>query len=592
MVDEAGKVLYVGKAKNLKKRVTSYFKRQLDAKTLQLVRHIHSIEVTVTRNEREALLLENNLIKAEKPRYNILFRDDKSYPYLKLSNSPFPELSFHRGPKRGADKLYGPYPSARSAREALNLLQTIFRLRVCEDSYFKSRSRPCLQYQIKRCSGPCVGLVDEKEYQKDVLHARLFLEGKNQEVIEALIQKMEEFSQQHAFEKAAKVRDKIALLRGIQEQQIILSGQDNIDVLGISVHGDAACIHQLTIRSGRMVGSRQYFPNKTALISSDDKRKEVILQAFIFQHYGALIELGPLSFPKIILLPFSIPESQSIEAFFKEEKGISIEIIKAARGNRLRWVNMANASAKQALFSRTKKETFLTQHFSALQEALGLTKIPNKIECFDVSHALGEATVVACVVFDEKGPLKSHYRRFNMRTDTNGNDLAALTEGLTRHYTRLKAQPDLIPEVLIIDGGRAQLSVADQILETLEIKQVKLLSVAKGESRKVGLESIYASRGGVAEKLELDRLAFQLVLQCRDEAHRFAITAHRAKRAKRRVTSTLEEISGIGNKRRQNLLHYFGGLQEVLQASVEELAKVPGINLGLAIRLYQALHGS
>jgi len=403
---------------------------------------------------------------------------------------------------------------------------------------------------------------------------------------------MEVFSENHAFEKAAEMRDKIALLRGIQERQIILSGQDNIDVLGISVQGDAACIHQLMIRSGRMVGSRQYFPNKTALISADDEREAAILQAFILQHYGASAELGPLSFPKILLLPFSLPDAQSIEALFQEEKGIAIQIIKAARGNRLRWVSMANASAKQAVLSRTKKETFLTEHFVALQAALGLTKIPNKIECFDVSHSLGEATVVACVVFDEKGPLKSQYRRFNMRTDTNGNDLAALTEGLTRHYTRLKAESDLIPDILIIDGGRAQLAVADKILARLELKSIKLLSVAKGEGRKVGLESIYLSQGGVAEKILLDQLAFQLVLQCRDEAHRFAITAHRAKRAKRRVTSTLEEISGIGNKRRQNLLHYFGGLQEVLQASVEELAKVPGINLGLAARLYQALHGS
>jgi len=582
MVDETGKILYVGKAKNLKKRVTSYFKRQLDAKTLQLVRQIHHIDVTVTRNEREALLLENNLIKAEKPRYNILFRDDKSYPYLKLSGGAFPVLSFYRGrAAQGGDKLYGPYPSAKAARDALNLLETIFRLRVCDDHYFKSRSRPCLQYQIKRCSAPCVGLISEADYQKDVLHAKLFLSGKNQEVLKDLIQKMAYLSGQLDFEKAANVRDKIALLRSIQEQQIILSGQDNLDVLGVAVNGDKACIHQLMIRTGQMVGSRQYFPNKTALLLEGDNKETALIQAFILQHYGVSSTSKPMSLPRAILVPFSLPELTGIE---------SLKIIKAVRANRLRWVKMANASATQALISRTSRDGLLIEQFAMLQTDLALAQTPNKIECFDVSHALGEATVVSCVVFDVNGPLKSHYRRFNVRSDTKGDDLRALKEGLTRHYTRLKTHPELIPDILIIDGGKMQLSVAAKVLGELEIS-LTLLSVAKGMGRKVGLETIYEKVDGVIIKRELKALAFQLVLRCRDEAHRFAITAHRAKRAKHRVTSRLEEIAGIGNKRRQNLLHYFGGLQEVLKASVEELAKVPGINQGLAERLYQALHG-
>lgn len=591
MLDGKGQVLYVGKAKNLKKRVTSYFKRQLDAKTLQLIKQVQSIEVTITRNEREALLLESNLIKAEKPRYNVLFRDDKSYPYLKLSEEPFPQLSFHRGFKRGKDRLYGPYASAREARDALTLLQNIFHLRICAPSFFKARTRPCLQYQIKRCSGPCVGLISEEDYARDVAHARLFLEGKNRIVIEELIQKMSEASEALAFEKAGKIRDQIALLRGIQEQQIIVGNSDDIDVLGIYVAEGEACIQKLMIRDGQMLGSRQYFPNKNALIMPDEKIDETFLEAFLLQHYGLAADKN-ISLPKIIIVPFLLSASEAVISFIQAENGQALQLVKAVRGDRLRWVDMATISAREALVNRLLRQVDLSTHLEALKKDLGFTRALKRIQCFDVSHSLGEATVVSCVTFGAKGAIKSAYRRFNIRAKTGGNDIAALHEGLTRHFGRLKTECAVMPDVLIIDGGKGQLSVARKILSELGILDVALLAVAKGEGRKSGLETVYRWDGARIQKIMLDPLSFQLILKCRDEAHRFAITAHRNQRGKRLKTSSLEKISGIGHQRRQNLLHYFGGLQEIEEASVEELAKVPGINDSLALRLYQALHGN
>lgn len=594
MLDIKGRVLYVGKAKNLKKRVTSYFQRQLDAKTLQLIKHIHSIEVTITRNEREALLLESNLIKSEKPRYNILFRDDKSYPYLKLSDEPFSQLSFHRGFKRGKDKFYGPYSSAREARDALSLLQNIFHLRVCDPSFFKGRTRPCLQYQIKRCSGPCVGLIDMEEYERDVQHAKLFLEGKNRLVIEALIEKMSKASKELQFEKAARIRDQIALLRGIQEQQIIIGNTDDIDILGIYTKHGEACIQKLMIRDGQMLGSRQYFPNKNPLLVFHEKETESFLEAFILQHYASKSDQNH-TLPKIIILPFLLSDTASIQSFIQTEIGIEMQLTKAVRGDRLRWVEMANTSAREALENRLLREVDLSSPLNTLKENLKLTGNLNIVQCFDVSHSLGEATVVSCITFGIKGAIKSAYRRFNIRSKTAGNDIAALEEGLKRHFTRLKTENLTLPDLLIIDGGKAQLSIAREVLEntgiTVGLQGISLLSVAKGEGRKSGLETIYYWDGAKIQKATLEASAFQFVLKCRDEAHRFAITAHRNQRGKRLKTSSLEKISGIGHKRRQNLLHYFGGLQEIEQASVEELAKVPGISRSLAERLYQILHG-
>ncbi len=593
MLDESGQVLYVGKAKNLKKRVTSYFKRQLDAKTLQLVKQVHSISVTVTRNEREALLLESNLIKAEKPRYNVLFRDDKSYPFLKISvQDLFPRLSFHRGLKRGKDTYFGPYPSSRDAREALNVLQTIFKLRQCDDSFFKNRSRPCLQYQIKRCSAPCVGIISEEDYQKEVENACLFLAGKSKTIIQGLIQTMEDNSQELQFEDAARIRDKIALLRSIQENQIIFGQKEDMDVLGIALGEEEACVHVLMIREGRMLGSRQYFMKPSALLLLETAVEDKIIESFILQHYVSSEEQCSLSMPKIILLPYALVAQKALAALLSERKGSSVQLMKAARGNRLRWITMAKESATMALKGRLKPKKELTNSFQALKEDFVLEKLPEQLVCFDVSHSLGEATVVSCVVFGRMGPAKELYRRFNVRAKTKGDDLAALTEGLTRYLTRLKSEGQTFPEILIVDGGKGQLRAAQLVLKELQIQQVLLLAVAKGLNRKVGLETIYRLIKEKPAVVLLNPLAFQLILQIRDEAHRFAITGHRTQRAKARKTSSLEEISGIGSKRRQSLLQYFGGLQEVLQASAEELAKVPGISKEMSLRLYGALHGN
>jgi excinuclease ABC subunit C len=589
MLDEAGRVLYVGKAKNLKKRVTSYFQRQLDAKTLQLIKQVNSIEITITRNEREALLLESSLIKAQTPRYNVIFRDDKSYPYLKLSvRDEFPRLFLHRGSKQESAKYYGPYPSAREAREALNLLQTIFKLRQCDEIFFKNRTRPCLQYQIKRCSAPCVGYITKDDYQRDVDYTRLFLEGKNQMVIEQLIKKMETASHSLLFEQAARIRDQIALLRGVQEQQIIIGATQDIDVLGISILQDQACIHVLVIREGRMLGSRQYFPNKKAILTLEEAAEETILSAFILQHYTNHDNENGM--PSIILLPMTLKNEKDLQDILKEKVG-SVQITRAIRGDRAKWLKMAMMSARQALISRASHKMDLTTRFSALQDSLALETVPERIECFDVSHALGEATVVSCVVFDVHGPAKGDYRRYNVRAATGGDDYRALTEGLTRHYTRLKLEAKILPDILLIDGGKGQLACARAVLEELQVTGVILLAVAKGPQRKPGLETVYLSTNGEAKELQLAPNALHLIQQCRDEAHRFAITAHRKQRALKRKTSSLEFVEGIGKIRRHKLLQYFGGLQEISQASVEELAKVPGISHSLAERLYEKLHG-
>jgi excinuclease ABC subunit C len=584
MLDGKGLLLYVGKAKNLKKRVTSYFRRALDTKTQQLVKQIKSIEVTVTRNEREALLLENNLIKELQPRYNVIFRDDKSYPYLKLTvDAVFSRLSFHRGP-RGDGKIYGPYPSVREARVALNLLQSIFRLRQCDEVFFRNRTRPCLQYQIKRCSAPCVGYITSENYRKDVELTRLFLEGKNKNVIEKLIHQMTEASIAKAFEQAARIRDQIALLRTIQEHQIIMGNMKDVDVLGIYAEGNAACVHVLVIREGRMLGSRQYFPNKTALILQEEDMSQILLEAFILQHYQTDI-------PKTILLPFALNNSESVSALLHERRGGPVNIATAVKGDRLRWVKMAVTSARLALISRVKQTRDLTPRFLALQESLQLESIPEKLACFDASHTLGEATVVSCVVFDVNGPHKSEYRRFNVRAKTGGDDYAALKEGLTRHFTRLKSESKGLPDVLLVDGGKGQLNIAKAVLEECQAQGVILLGVAKGPERKAGLETVYLSSNGKIIQLQPNAAALLLIQQIRDEAHRFAITAHRKRIAHLRSTSTLEKVSGIGSKRRQNLLQHFGGLSEIMQASIEELGKAPGINQGLAERLYEVLHG-
>lgn len=641
MLDASGTVIYVGKAKNLKKRVSSYFHRQLDNKTLQLVKQIKSIQVTITRNEREALLLESNLIKEILPRYNVIFRDDKSYPYLYLStHEKFPRLCFRRGIKKSElGKFFGPYPSSRLARDALNFLQRIFKLRQCDNVFFNNRVRPCLQYQIKRCTAPCVQYITEDHYQQDVKKALLFLEGKSNQIIDQFMQEMEQASEALDFELAARLRDQIAMLRSIQEQQIIFGKEKSMDVLGIALHNHLACIHVLMIRDGKMMGTRHYFPNKLAVLEGEDSEEAELLEAFIVQHYCLHDEEKDL--PKEILMGVELKNKKELENLLTEKAQHSVEIVLAKRTVKMQWLEMANLSAAAALKGKQHSKLDLNPHFEALQEVLNLESIPQRLECFDVSHTGGEATVASCVVFDQSGPVKEAYRRYNIRNVTAGDDYAALKQALTRHYTRLKSEGLILPDILFIDGGKGQLAVAKDVLQELQVAGVMLIGIAKGAGRKPGLETLHISNdviikdilketadkktadretaekriktnlgvgGGVSVDVDVssgaggleastplnlpeNSKALHLIQQIRDEAHRFAITAHRKQRAKRGIRSTLEDIPGIGKERRIALLKQFGGLQEVLKASMEELSKVPGISKSLAERIYKAMHG-
>ncbi len=604
MFNQEGAVLYVGKAKNLKKRVSSYFQRQLDAKSLQLVKRIHSIEVTITRNEREALLLESNLIKELKPRYNILFRDDKSYPYLWLSfTDSFARLSFYRGDKTESGFFYGPYPSSIAAKEALSLLQGIFKLRQCDDVFFKNRKRPCLQYQIKRCTAPCVGYISKEDYQENVKDLKCFLEGKSQSIMHVLIERMMIASANCHYEQAANLRDQIAHLRTVQEQQIIMNTKGNVDVLGIAGDNTCGCIHVLVIREGNILGSRTYFSDTLSILinsEEEDKKADIEqsrLEAFITQHY-LLSQIPKEDMPDEWVLPLNLSNKETLIALLTEKKGKKIDMAKASRGDKLKWIAMANESAKHAYtlsLKRAHSQKDLSDRFVALQDMLQLEAMPQRLECFDISHSLGEATVASCVVFTELGPLKNDYRRFNIKANTGGDDYAAMSEALTRRYTRLKAEGGLLPDILVIDGGKGQVGVAVAVLQELQVSGLMILGISKGPARKAGLEHLHLYVEGEIKQLapwDAANPAFHLIQQIRDEAHRFAIHAHRNKRAKTRLHSVLEDIPGIGKQRRLALLRYFGGLQEVRNAGVEELAKVPGISSQLAEHIYIALHGA
>ena len=597
MRNEQGEVIYVGKALNLKKRLASYFRKQLDSpKTKVLVSHIHDIEITVTHTETEALLLENNLIKTLKPRYNVLYRDDKSYPGIYLSDHAFPALSLHRGARRRRGRYFGPYPSAGAVRETLSLLQKLFPVRQCEDSFFNNRSRPCLQYQIKRCTAPCVGLVSEADYARDVEHAVLFLQGKSSEVIDALVQRMEQASQALAFEQAARYRDQIASLRRIQEKQYISHEGGDFDVVAASTAGDLGCIQIFSIRGGRNLGNRSFFPRHAEAGSGTSADAAALLDAFLPQHYLAGEGgQGSRDVPAEILLSHEPENRALLEQALSEQEGRKIRLAARLRGQRARWLKMARQNADQALSLRLNSKASMLQRFEALQEALELARMPARLECFDISHTMGEATVASCVVFDLNGPLKSDYRRFNIEDITGGDDYAAMRQALSRRYKRLKAGEAKLPDILFIDGGKGQLSQAQAVLEELRITEVLLLGIAKGPERKPGKEVLWLARPGllgVVDEIILppDARALHLIQQIRDEAHRFAITGHRQRRQRKRTTSVLESIPGLGPKRRRNLLRQFGGLQEVARAGVEDLASVNGISTTLAQSIYDAFH--
>ncbi len=589
MLDGNATIIYVGKAKDLAKRLASYFRRDPGSeKTRALVRHIREIQLTVTHTETEALILEHNLIKQYQPKYNVLLRDDKSYPYILLSDHKHPRLGMHRGPRRLKGEYFGPYPSGGAVRESLHLLQKLFPIRQCEDGVYANRSRPCLLYQLKRCSGPCVhGLVSDEEYHAQVELTRLFLQGKDQQVIARVVAQMELASQQLDFEQAAQYRDQLLALRKVQEQQSV-SGliEDELDVIGIAGERGIASVHVLFIRHGKVLGSRNYFPKLPA-----DTSKDEIMHAFLLQFY--LSGLSGRRIPAEVLLDTELEDEDPLAETLSQAAGYPVKVSSRMRSERARYCKLATTNAQAALASKLAHQSTQHQRTEALEGLLQLPTPLARMECFDISHTQGELTVASCVVFNREGPVFAEYRRFNISGITPGDDYAAMTQALERRFAKAK-EPEKLPDILFIDGGPGQLARAEEIIARYQDqfagKVPMLIGIAKGESRKPGLETLIM--GGSRKELSLanDHIALHLIQHIRDESHRFAITGHRARRAKQKTASVLETIPGVGAKRRQALLTFMGGIQEVLKASPQELAKVPGISAELAIRIHDALH--
>ena len=582
MLDAKHKVIYVGKARDLKKRVASYFHRtQASAKTAAMLGLVAKVEVTVTNTEAEALILEYNLIKQHKPRFNVTLRDDKSYPYIYVSTEHrFPRLQFHRGPRKGKGRYFGPYPSTSAVRQTLSELQKMFMVRQCQDSFFRNRTRPCLQYQIKRCTAPCVDLVTREQYAKDIGAAIEFLEGKNQSVIDTFVARMDGASAAQDYELAARFRDQIARLKKIEARQLITKfAAKDLDILGFASNGVVHVVTVLFIRHGAIIGSRDHFPR---LAGETDRQK--ILNGFVAQFY-----LGRDA-PAEIILETDIEDVTLLEAELSERAGRKVVIKSRVRGDRSRWLQMAKTNAEQGLRLQVASNATIRRQFVALAEVLELDVPAERVECFDVSHTSGEATVASCVVFNGAGPLKSDYRRFNLSPEAAGDDYAGMAEALRRRYTRVKKGEFPMPDVLFVDGGKGQLAVALTVLDELELDWLKVVAVAKGRARKPGAERLFLAGRKLPITLPPDSPALLLIQQIRDEAHRFAITGHRLRRAKTRKTSRLEEIPGLGPKKRRELLRQFGGLQGVIAAGVDDLIKVRGISRSLADSIYNDLH--
>ena len=565
MLGAGSEALYVGKARDLKKRVGSYLQKNAGSPRIRMMlSQLARIEVTVTRSEDEALLLENNLIKSLAPRYNIVFRDDKSYPYLMITAHRFPRLGFHRGARDARNRYFGPFPHAYAVRESIQLLQRVFRLRTCEDTVFDNRSRPCLLHQIRRCTAPCTGLIGENDYAEDVEHATLFLRGREDDVVQKLTERMHAAAEARRYEQAAIFRDQVRALSRVQARQYVESNRGvDADVVACAEQGGAVCVNLAMIRSGRHVGDRSFFPS-----NADAAGPAEVLQAFLEQHY--------VEQPK----PPLVLASHAVE----------FNALVPAQGERRMWVEMALKNAQLALQQRVREKSAQEARLAALRAALHLPETVQRIECFDVSHTMGEATVASCVVYDRHAMQKGEYRRFNVRDAAPGDDYAAMRQVLARRYERVNAEGGKVPDLVLVDGGKGQAGVARAVLAELGMNDVSVVGVAKGPERKPGLEELVIEAEGAALSLPPTHPGLHLVQQIRDEAHRFALLGHRARRARTRTASALTQIPGIGGQRRQRLLAHFGGVREVQAAAVDELMQVAGISRPLAERIYKALH--
>jgi excinuclease ABC subunit C len=583
MLDAEDNVLYVGKARDLKKRVSTYFgSKSHHPKTQALMSRAARVEVTVTGTEREALLLEYNLIKEHKPRFNVLLRDDKSYPYIHVTTEQaFPRFEFHRGARRKGTSYFGPYPSAGAVRQTLGQLQRLFRVRQCKDSYFANRSRPCLQYQIKRCTAPCVGLIDPEAYARDVDNAKRFLSGKNDAVLADLQTRMDAAASGLDYEGAAQFRDQITAIREVQAKQFVSGSRTrDADILAAESDGQGYCVASIMIRGSRMLGGRNFFPRTVTGTEPGE-----VLSAFILQHY--LVHAPP---PEIIVNGV-VDAPELLEGMLGDRVGHQVQIRSRVRGTRRRWLEMAATNARQALETQRAASASVAAQLKDLTEGLGLERVPDRIECFDISHTAGAETVASCVVFGSEGAIKSAYRRFNIRDVEPGDDYAAMAQAVRRRYARLRKEEARLPDLVLIDGGRGQLGKALEVFAELGIDSVQLAGVAKGEGRKAGREKIYLPELEAPLRMPGHSAALHLIQQIRDEAHRFAITGHRQRRGKAKQVSELEAIPGLGPARRKALLRQFGGLQGVRRSGVDDLAKVKGISRALAQRIYDRLHG-
>jgi len=581
MLNAEGEVLYVGKARDLKKRVASYFQKAgtLSPRIQLMMNQVGGLETTVTRSEAEALLLENNLIKSLSPRYNILYRDDKSYPYLVLTGHRFARLGFHRGPLDKTNRYFGPFPNAGAVRESIQLMQKVFRIRTCEDTVFSNRSRPCLLYQIRRCTGPCVGLIGEAEYATDVRSTELFLQGREDEAVQLLEERMRSAAESQAYEQAAAYRDQIRSLSKVRETQFVSSSRNaDADIVALVNGGGILCVNLVMVRGGMHRGDRSFFPQ-----NAQAQDEQQALEAFLEQHYVGR------EVPPAIIVNRGV-DATALEELLTQQAGVKVQINDNPSGERRVWLRMAEKNAELAIAQRIAAHATQEARLTALQQALGLGETAQRIECFDISHTMGEATVASCVVYDHASMQSGEYRRYNITGVEPGDDYGAMRQVLDRRYRKIVEGEGKLPDLILIDGGKGQVSAAHQVLGELGLSDLPMIGVAKGEERKAGLEQLIFPERAEPLRLPADHPGLHLIQQIRDEAHRFAISGHRNRRAKARSRSSLEEISGVGSKRRQRLLSRFGGLKGVASASVEELAQVEGISRELAERIYQQLH--